>query len=187
VKTRGITTTGADFWAHLFPESARLYWYPVSAMQAWIKDKKPQLRPGYSKDGTETGGGYTIPKDAPFVVCTKVPDRMLADFDWARANTDRQRGLWGEDILWWMLLVGSIRPPVWAVRRMDRRQEQFEIGDFELSFMPRPVFELKTEGPQYANSQNLFVQVKEGRHKPTLVRVSGGVVERHTPLPPLRD
>lgn len=130
MKTRGITTSGADFWAHLFPEAARLYWYPVIAMRSWIADKKPQLRAGRSKDGSVTGGGYTIPKDAPFIAQTKVPDRMLAEFDWARANTDRQRALWGEEILWWMLLIGHIRPPVWAVRRMNGRREQFELGDF---------------------------------------------------------
>lgn len=166
---RGIQNTGANYWAHLFPEAAMLYWYPVNALQRWLSTKPGAVHDGRSGDGTVTGRGHLVPKDVPFIIHTQVPPRMLAEFPWSRGS-DSDRGQWGEEVVWWMLLVGKVRPPVWAVRRITDYRQQCELGDFELSFLSQPIFEIKTEGAEHAQSLNLFVQTEEGGHKIHLVR-----------------
>lgn len=183
---RGIDTTGSDFWAHLFPENESVFWYPVHAMRTWTKAHPAALTDGRSLDGAVTGRGYLCPRDLPFVMKKAVPRRMLCEFDWPR-GTQRQRSQWGEEVVYWMLLVAEIRPPIWAVRKLETRREQYDVGDFELTFVSRPIFEVKTEGADYADSRNLFVQTEEGGHRATLMRVGGKVVERHTPLPGFKD
>jgi len=185
---RGIWTTKADFWIHLFPLEMVLYWYLVRHMQAHLEDKKDVgLIDGHSKDGAVTGRGYLVPRNLPFIEKIDVPASMVAEFDWEGGN-DRQVGLlWGETVVDWMAATNKLRIPFFTASRLSTRKEQFELGDFGIQFhMPTiQIAELKTEK---VKSQNLFIQREEGGHRVTLVRDrSGGVRNVNTKAPGFAD
>ena len=179
--TRGITTTEANFWVHLFPLEYAAYWYTVRHMQEWLKKASHVERIGRSKDGSETGAGYLVKKDTPFIRRVTVPKKMIDAFSW-RDATDRQIGLlWGEQVIDWMITTNALHIPYFTASRLDKFSEQLSMGDFGIKFcMPTVLLlEVKTE---VIDSGNLFVQTKEGWHKVHQVNSrDGNVQHRYIP------
>ena len=184
---RGIHTTTADIWMHLFPFEKALYWYLVRHMREHIADKKIISRLGRSKDGTPTGDGYLVRKDAPFIARVNVPDAMIDAFLW-REGTDRQVGLlWGEQVVDWMMATGQSRIPPYQIERLNTRAAQNNQGDFGITMhmLVSQVVEVKTE---MKDSQNLYVQTREGGHRVHQRKDSHGTVEhRFSVAPALSD
>lgn len=181
---RGIHDTKADWWCHFFPHEKTIYSYVVRHMQEWLKDHKPVEIIGRSKDGTETGKGYIVPKSSPFIRPVMVPDNMIEQFDWANA-TDRQAGLlWGEQVLDWMLATGRMNLPYFRANKLTKKTEQMSFGDFGLQFQLPEVLliEVKTE---QVRSNNLFVQTMEGGHRVHQRKQAGRVVEHFVKAQPL--
>lgn len=164
LQEHGITTTKADFWAHVFPEELRVYCYSVVDMQNFIARSKPQLVAGHSLEGEVTAAGYLVAKTWPFIRKSDFPEEYRAAFAWERA-TQRERGYWGEELFEWLVNTGKFRPPtVWHARRLETRAEQYAQCDYRLALKQAPVFEIKTEGADYAHGANLFVQAGEDIH-----------------------
>lgn len=181
---RGIHNTKADFWAHLHPKDAAVYWYLVRNMRDWLADKKPISTLGSSKDGVKTGAGYLVPKTAPFVQRAAVPAPMIAHFKWEE-GTDREVGLlWGETVMDWMANAGLLRIPFFSATRLTAKQDQYSLGDFGIQFsMPRvQLVEVKTEMKE---SGNLFVQTHERGHRVHQVKRNDAVIIRKTEAPGL--
>jgi hypothetical protein len=175
MKMHGISTTGADFWAHLFPAELCIYWYSVRHMREHIAEKKPSEKVAHSKDGTKTGAGYLVLKKEPFIERVPVPKNMINAFEWDE-GTDRQIGLlWGEKVLDWMIGTTRLRIPYFTVHKLNTKKSQYELGDFGIQFaMPRVVIvEVKTEN---VRSANLFVQTRERGHRVHQKRSEGEVV-----------
>lgn len=179
---RGIHTTKADWWAHIFPNEGIMYCYSVRHMIDWIADAKPVSRIGKSKDGSETGKGYLVKKSAPFILQFRIPEEMLRHFTWDDA-TDREKGLiFGEKIADWMFATSKARLPFFSVSRLKRKSEQLNLGDFGIQFsMPTVlVVEVKTES---VRSENLYVQTHEQGHRVHQTLKNGAVVTRFTQAP----
>lgn len=182
---RGITKTKADFWVHFFPFEKKVYWYLVRHMREHITRNKPIVSIGKSKDGTETGRGYLIPKSLPFVIAVNTPDQMVNCFDWSN-STDREAGLlWGEQVIDWMSNTGLLRIPWFSANRLTKKNEQYDLGDFGVQFyMPRvELIEVKTEKLQ--SSGNLFVQTHERGHRVNQIRTGSTVKTRVVSAPAL--
>lgn len=181
---RGIFTSKADIWVHLFPKEYKAYWYWVRHMREYLKESKIAGAIGRSKDGTATGNGIPVSKTLPFIQCLQVPRQMIEYFKW-QEMTDRQSGIQGEQVIDWFFSHGGLRFGGWKIRRMDTQKEQMEFGDFEMEFFPRPKIEVKTE---MVESGNVYVQTHEYKHNPTIYKGSDGIIhKRQTEMPKFKE
>lgn len=180
---RGIHTTKATIWCHLFPHEYKMFWYWVRHMKEYIKKRNPPVMPGRSKDGTVTGSGYLIPKSLAFIREVAVPAKIIDSYNWAK-GTDRQIGLkWGEEVFDLLVSLGYFSPPHWMPGKFRGKERQISAGDFQLSTFI-PCIELKTE--TVINTPNLFVQIGERDHNVHLVIEDGQCKTRYTDAPGLK-
>lgn len=181
----GINTTTADYWVHLFPVElvATVYWYRVDHMREYLRLKNPPIQAGKSKDGSVTGAGYLVPKDAYFISYAEVPEHFVCGFRWGEM-TDREFGFTGEHVVDVLIEKRVVSIPAFRLRNLRRRDDQFDAKDFVGSYFVDASFEAKTER---VHSRNLFVQSQEGAHKVHLVSHSGEVSHKYTAAPGFED
>jgi hypothetical protein len=184
MKDHGIHTTKTDYWIHLHPIDPRgasfVYWYRVAAMRAHIALNKLPVVLAMSKDPAKTvsGAGYVISKETFFIREEKVKERYCAGFDWVRA-TDRERGMRGQMIVEALLDHGVIQLNRQISISARSIQEEFDGIDGHVCWSKKMKFQTKTETVQ---SNNLFVQAREGRHQPNYTAAG---IERPSDLLPL--
>jgi hypothetical protein len=170
----GIHTSRADIWIHFFPREGKAFWYWRHHMITYLKESKLSGSIAFSKDGTATGNGIPVSKKLGFIQCCQVPAQMVDSFKW-EGVTDREAGTQGEHVMDWFLSHGGLRFGGWKVRRMASKAEQMSFGDFELSFLPQPRVEVKTE---LVDSPNIYVQTHERGHNPLVYKDSKGQARR---------
>jgi hypothetical protein len=135
-----------------------------------------------SKDKSFTGDGIPISISLPFIKKVAVPEPMVNHhkFKW-NGCTDREAGMWGEEIVDWCMGLGFLSFPAWRADKIRDRKRQIHDGDFQLllfcphSGKPFPTVEVKTE---LKKTGNIYVQTKEGvgaeAHKPQLYKTADG-------------
>lgn len=148
----GITTTKADYWAHVHPYDGIVYCYKVVDCVDYIKKYSPHFCYGHSKgSGKVTGEGYLIPKSVDFIKRIAIPDEYL-NKDFANM-TDRQIGVhWLRDEL-----VPIMFP---TLKELKSKKDQNECKDYVSEH--GKTIEFKTEKKR---SPNLFVQTAELNHE----------------------
>lgn len=163
----GILNSKAEYWVHLHPKEYSIYWYARTHLLEWIKEKRPKVVDGKSRDGSITGKGYLIPKSLPFISHIPVPREIIDYFDWD-SGTDREKGLkWGERAIEWCITRKVLTFPIWSASRIREKSTQYASVDFQLPLRPNPTFEVKTETVE---SANLYVQTHELDHKVHLTK-----------------
>lgn len=181
----GIHTTKADYWVHLFPLAERVYWYRVDHMREFIRLTKPAVIIGKSKDQnrTPTGQGYLISQNEHLVSYAGIPSNYLAPFRW-RDMTDRECGFAGEYLVDVLVEHRIVSVPIFRLRSLRSKADQYEAKDFKGEYFGSVFFETKTERVE---SENLFVQSREGGHRVHFSQAGGQVIERITDAPGFSD
>lgn len=165
---RGIWTSPAWAWLHLFPLMRMAYSYRVEDMRAYLIDHNRREIGGRSKSGAITGRGYLVRKLLPFIQSYRIEERLLAGVDW-RQLTDREAGLMaGEPLAIKLANLGVIFPEVTGYwRPVNSAVGQFSGVDMMADHF---TVEVKTE---VLFSENLFVQTAEYRHNVHALRGGG--------------
>jgi hypothetical protein len=185
MKDHGIFTSSSHFWIHLHPldpeaVAGAVYWYRVEAMCKHIELTKPPLVLGFSKDPARSasGAGFLVPKTTFFVNRAILKPQYCQSFDWENC-TDREKGQRGEQIIAALIDHGVIQLMRQVSTSAREADEQFSGVDGWVTWQKKVKFEGKTETYR---SANLFVQAREGGHRPNYT-VDG--LRRVTELLPL--
>lgn len=172
----GIFTTESKMWLHFHPFVPALYWYRVADCLEYISSMGLRPIDGRSKDGTVTGSGYLVPKDAPFIKRRLIDQSRIAGIEWNKQSmTDREAGDKGADIVIDLIRAGIISDLGNSVTILQSASAQNAGKDILINGVAA---DIKTER---VISANLFVQESEGGHKPTLL---GDGSNRYTPMTP---
>lgn len=177
----GIMTSAADYWVHLFPLARLAFWYRCEHCRDYIRVHRLVETIGRSKDGTATGAGYLIPKNAYFLSRAEVPSQYVDHVNW-RALTDREAGFMGEHILGVLIEHRIVSFPALRASVVRDAASQNSSLDLTTKYFGQLGIELKTER---AETANLFVQSRERGHKVHQVITNGAVEQRITDAPGL--
>ena len=178
----GIETSDADYWVHLHVWTHDLFCYQREVMLDFLR-LNPHLAiesNGKSKDGTITGKGYLIPKNAFFIERRDCPPQAFPRIDWNMLS-DRKLSAWGELIVRSLITKGFLHFPSLLVRAERTRDGQFAGYDAVCTWHGQFKYEVKTDR---TDTPNIFVQTAELNHRPTLAPSDNGWIDEDFQLPP---